>query len=337
MIYRISALFLILAGSVFADAIRPMDSDGNLNLTGTNINMAGDHIFGYDATAGELVTSVKVVQVNGGFEGEGTLLTNVNAELLNGLAATNFALLASNATFASGTTLTVYKIEGDGSGLTNFVLTGDGSGVTNVDAETLDGIDSATFLTNEVDGNITNEAIVSFTINGSTAIVTEASETYSVDLTPAITAAVVAAGLSPGSAVIGHVTITNDLTISSVAASFVIVEGFVQHHGKNFTITPSNMSPNVGGIFQVIHNFSGFAGGNNQDWHSHLFVSGVEEGAFGWDMRLDASPQAASAGFTGILNLTNNQVVDIRVSKDGSASSITYTEFGLQIIRIDLP
>ena len=43
-------------------------------------------------------------------------------------------------------------------------------------------------LSAEVDGNITNEQIVSFTLDGSTGTITEASETYSVDLTPAITA-----------------------------------------------------------------------------------------------------------------------------------------------------
>ena len=192
------------------------------------------------------------------------------------------------------------------------------------------------FISAEVDGATNNELITSHTLVGTTSRIVEAGITTDLDLTPAITGAVVSAGLSPGAAVIAHVTVTNDLTITSVASSFTIVQGFVQHHGKNFTITASNLAPNVAGIYQVIHTFSGYAGGNNEDWHSHLFVSGVEEEAFGWDMRLDGSPQAASAGFTGILDLTNNQVVDIRVSKDGVSSTITYTEFGLQIIRIDV-
>jgi len=211
-----------------------------------------------------------------------------------------------------------------------------GNAASGTDVVNFQSMTNQGFITAEVDGATNNELITSHTLVGTTSRIVEAGITTDLDLTPAITGAVVSAGLSPGAAVIAHVTVTNDLTITSVASSFTIVQGFVQHHGKNFTITASNLAPNVAGIYQVIHTFSGYAGGNNEDWHSHLFVSGVEEEAFGWDMRLDGSPQAASAGFTGILDLTNNQVVDIRVSKDGVSSTITYTEFGLQIIRIDV-
>jgi hypothetical protein len=128
-----------------------------------------------------------------------------------------------------------------------------------------------------------------------------------------------------------------NITVAT-AGTYYLVTGWTAGLSQLTSLSTTNSTITIGiggaGVYRVSYNVGVSNNGANRSAHTDVFVNGVEQQNTGMEAKMVTAGDIYSFGSNGLLNLSEGDVIDFRVTSSTNGDIVTFNHGSLVIDRV---